>query len=100
MLGCTSGIVSYARELTSVSMCYSQGDGFNTSHSLSTNAPCRVSLLCRVFADIEGDVWILRTEGDVLILRSEGDAWLHFWDRFICKGVDIGIYVLLTGGWI
>ena len=27
-------------------------------------------------------------------------VWLHFSDRFIYKGVDISIYVLLTGGWI
>ena len=33
LFGCTSGTVSYARELTSVSMCYLQGDGFNTSLS-------------------------------------------------------------------
>ena len=33
MFGCTSRTVSYARELISVSMCYSQGDGFNTSLS-------------------------------------------------------------------
>ena len=25
-------------------------------------------------------------------------VWLHFSDRFICKGVDISIYVLPTGG--
>ena len=31
MFGRTSRFVSQARELTSVSMCYSQGDGFNTS---------------------------------------------------------------------
>ena len=31
IFGCTSGTVSYATELTSVSMCYSLGDGFNTS---------------------------------------------------------------------
>ena len=34
MFGCTSRtVVSYARELTSVSMCYPQGDGFITSLS-------------------------------------------------------------------
>ena len=33
MFGCTSRTVLYARELTSVSMRYSQGDGFNTSLS-------------------------------------------------------------------
>ena len=33
VFGCTSRTVSYARELISVSMCYSQGDGFNTSLS-------------------------------------------------------------------
>ena len=31
--GCTSRTVSYARELTSVYMCYSEGDGVNTSLS-------------------------------------------------------------------
>ena len=31
MFGCTSWTDSYARELISVSMCYSQGDGLNTS---------------------------------------------------------------------
>ena len=33
MFGCTSRTVSYARELISVFMCYSQGGGFNTSWS-------------------------------------------------------------------
>ena len=33
LFGCTSRTVSNARELTSVSMCYSQGDGVNTSLS-------------------------------------------------------------------
>ena len=33
MFGCTSRTVSYAWELTSVFMGYSQGDGFNTSLS-------------------------------------------------------------------
>ena len=27
-------------------------------------------------------------------------VWLHFSNRFICKGLDIGIYLILTGGWI
>ena len=25
---------------------------------------------------------------------------IHFWNRLICGGVDIGIYVLLTGEWL
>ena len=33
MFGYDSITVSYARELISVSMCYSQGDGFKTSMS-------------------------------------------------------------------
>ena len=30
----------------------------------------------------------------------EGDLRLRFHNRFICKGVDISIYELLTGVWI
>ena len=33
IFGCTSRTVSYAWELTSVFICYRQGDGFNTSLS-------------------------------------------------------------------
>ena len=27
-------------------------------------------------------------------------VWLHFSDPFICKEVDIGIYLILTRGWV
>ena len=33
VFGYTSGTVSYAKELTSVSICYSQGNDFNTLKS-------------------------------------------------------------------
>ena len=33
MFDYASGTVSYAKELTSISICYSQGDGFNISLS-------------------------------------------------------------------
>ena len=40
--------VSYARELISLSMCYSQGDGFNTSLSRLGHYNCTVSTVtCR-----------------------------------------------------
>ena len=61
LFGCTSRPVSYAWELISVSICYSQGDGFNTSLSrfmYSTHASLpvcirereykRLCLLCMV----------------------------------------------------
>ena len=34
--------------------------------------------------------------GGVLVVQI---VWLHFSDRFMCKGVDISIYVLFTGEW-
>ena len=30
-------------------------------------------------------------------LLFDNGVWLHFSDHFICKGVDIGIYLILTG---
>ena len=47
LFGCTSRTVSYARELISVSMCYSQGDGLDTSLSrfmYSTHVSLRVCI--------------------------------------------------------
>ena len=41
-----------------------------------------------------------KPEEDVWILRSKGSVWLHFSDHFMCKGFDIAIYLILTGGWI
>ena len=51
VFGCTSRTVSYAWELTSVSMCYPQGDGFNTSLSrlLPDSDPLEASVLERVY---------------------------------------------------
>ena len=44
MFDCTSRTVSCARELTSLSMCYPQGDGFNTS--LLEILHCAVPSVC------------------------------------------------------
>ena len=46
MFGCTSRTVSYAKELTSVYICYPQGDGFDTPLSrLSYALYAHVSML-------------------------------------------------------
>ena len=49
MFGYDSITVSYARELISVSMCYSQGDGFSASLSsyvLYPRVACLLACMC------------------------------------------------------
>ena len=64
MFGCTSLTVSYARELTSIFICYPQGDGFNTSLSrlLPDSDPLQTSVYKR--ESIRDRVWLC------LVVRS------------------------------
>ena len=54
--------VSYTRELISVSMCYSQGDRFNTSLStLSTVPTSHLLALCIVLGVVVGGMFMRYT---------------------------------------
>ena len=62
MFGYTSKTVSYAKELTSVSICYSQGNGFNSLLPRSLRSTVHASQ----FRDSYSSVIVGRSGGTVL----------------------------------
>ena len=47
----------------------------------------------------EGVTFEISESGMYMIPRSGEDVRIHFYNRFICEGVVIGICMLLTGKW-
>ena len=56
-----------------------------------------IMVVCAAFG-----LTISEAKTEITRLRAKGmpDVRVHFLNRIICEGVDIGIDVLLTGEWI